>query len=271
MKNTIELWHGTAIPHDTGYIEPVSFCLGNAVEAPAKVSYYWRTWKEAAEWSVYQTLTIFQEMIEDDGHTNGLYESIGIVDIPDGTTPDMFELKGFVWDSVKRKIIIIDDEYNRTSYRNIQIYFDRYKPLSLQYQVVVDRKKVGKGQTATMNEFVVNEPVKITKVNVQEVYSGTLDTCVEWVSDDYYYAVNARRFASLFNRGLSSFLFTNELVYNTAMNEDKFVAMRRECRRGDNAFIKKYIKDNGIEHLYPLKRIKLYILGKRKLKAIEKV
>lgn len=93
------------------------------------------------------------------------------------------------------------------------------------------------------------------------------------IKKKYFEAGTARRYASLFNRGLASFLFTNELVYNALHNNDKFGKTRLECGGDkDPAFIKKYLKQNkgAIEHLYPIKRIKLYREAKRELKTIEK-
>ena len=54
-------------------------------------------------------------------------------------------------------------------------------------------------------------------------------------------------------------------------NEERFVKTRHECQDKDKTFIMKYIKDNKgcIEHLYPIKRIKLYMEAKRKLKAVQ--
>ena len=151
------------------------------------------------------------------------------------------------------------------------VYCNINAPKTLQYKVEVDKKKVGRGQTSTIKEYTLNKPAYWSEVNLQQVESGTLLAAIEWVSKEYYELYEERRYAALFNRGLKSFIYTNELVYNVVANEEKFVKTRRECQDKDKAFIKKYIRDNKgcIEHLYPIKRIKLYMEAKRKLKAAQ--
>lgn len=270
-KNTIELWHGTLMMPYNMVIEPRSFCLGNAAELPANVTYFWRTLDEAARWSVYKLIEYFQEFLDDPEANPGFFNYIGFRPIPDFLTPEDFKLYGFTWDPYKNTIIIVDDEDNRIAYNNIRKYLDIWQLPTLQFKVSVDKKKVGTGHTATLDEYTVNEPVTVIGGNKQIITSDALDDCVEWVSAKYYEMGIERRYASLFNRGLKSFIYTNELVYNVLENKEKFCKTRRECQDRDEAFVKKYLKDNNgcIEHLYPIKRIKLYMDAKRKLKSVQ--
>lgn len=270
-KNTMELWHGTLVMPYNLTLEPKSFCLGNAAESPANVTYFWRSWEEAAKWSVYVLISYFKEFLINPGANPVLFDHIGFRPIPDFLFPDDFILDGFAWDPLKKSIIIVDDEENRIAYNNIQKYLDIWQPLTLQFKVIVDKKKVGIGHTATIDEYTVNEPVTIVEGNKQTVNSGTLDVCVEWVPEEYYEMHTERKYASLFNRGLKSFLYSSELEYNVLENGDNYFKTRNECQNRDKSFVKKYLRDNSgcIAHLYPIKRIKLYMEAKRKLKAVQ--
>ena len=269
-NNTMELWHGTCVSQLEAIL-PTAFCLGNMFETPQSVAYYWRTWEEAAIWSVFKMMTYLEEYLEEPDANVRLFKEIGFEPIPDFLSPEDVIPMQYAWDPSKGKIIVVDNPWNRECIHNMCVYCNINTPKTLQYKVEVDKKKVGCGQTSTIKEYTLNKPAYWSKVNLQQVEADTLLAAIEWVSEEYYELHEERRYAALFNRGLKSFIYTNELVYNVMTNEEKFVKTRHECQNRDKAFVKKYLKDNKgcIEHLYPIKRIKLYMEAKRKLKAVQ--
>lgn len=80
---TIELYHGAFFPRYQKIIKPMSFCMGNAVESPANVTYCWRTWEEAAVWPVYWVVQLFQEFVNDPMANPDLFKTVGFKPLPD--------------------------------------------------------------------------------------------------------------------------------------------------------------------------------------------
>lgn len=274
LNGTKTFWHATVGVPDYikagDHMKPVSIDFGNAMQKPGKSIFMWKSEAEAKTWIAGLLLTNFNEYLgEIEEHKTINFESCYKHIFPKDKMllDDDLYVESW-WDRVKCKWII--PERSKNSFMKAIEYFDKHPIYGYELQIETRSKYVSIGQTATLKEYTTRDPESIIKQikKVRANKSFFMSSC-EVVPDKYYDETDAICDASLMNRGILSFLNTNEYDKNSRYS-DTVGDIRSDFYSGkmENDDVNGYLKKNKIHLLkmYPVERVMRTLRGRKYLK-----